>query len=345
MQLNSILGSCLLGLGLCIPNILVQIIMCIMKKNTASWINILMNILLHMAHANIIGKFINLGEKFSLYIGIGLIFLYIIVLCKLLQLKKSQKYQKNSIYSLLNILSCTEKLENFPDLVSFNRKIPPRILFYGQFGDDGGKFITNNFSKTLVKAETPRYLAYDESFEFIYKSWQDETKLESFKDISIVKVEFGLEIKYKDSAQRQAQEILRYFDEQRRNGHDSSGLKGDNFMFGCIYSKRCYTNREEYMRIKKYKTCVRILLGIILLILGYSSIFNTFIRFIIIECPFELNFNLIKLVSLENNLRAKYNERDENIPDLIEPNEKKSSLDINQEEQNQQMEELKNSLL
>ena len=35
MKINIILGSCLLGLGLCIPNTLVQIIMCIMKKNTA----------------------------------------------------------------------------------------------------------------------------------------------------------------------------------------------------------------------------------------------------------------------------------------------------------------------
>ena len=345
MQINSILGSFLLGLGLCIPNILVQLIMCCLKKNTTSWQNILMNMLLHMGHAFIVAKFVVFGEKMLLYIGIGCILLYVVLIWRILFLRKNSEYLRNPIYSFWNIISCTEKLEYLPDLVSFNRKIPPIIFFYGKTELDGGKYIKDHFGDILVPRETPRYLAYDESFEYIYKSWQDETKLLQLNDISIINAIFELDVLYKGSALSSTQEILRYFDEQRRNGGDTDGLKGDKLWEGYIYKKRCYINRKEHMRIMKNKTCIRRLIGLILFILGYSSIFNTFIRFMIVEYPYEVNVRISKLVSNENDLRAKYNERDENIPDLIDPNERKSPLDINQGEQNQQMEELKSSFL
>ena len=326
MELNSIFGSCMIGLGLCVPNIFVQLIMCCLKKNTASWQNIIMNILLHMAHANIIGKFINFGDKISLIVGIACISLYVLLLCFFVAKSGDEKYQRNTMYTVLNLLGSTENLEYLDEVISRNRKFPLRVFFVAAASHDFKRFIVDNFDNTIVSSEDMRYVGWDKNLEYFYKSWQDETKF--LENASIVTAEFKLKVIFNNSAEVQRKKIMRDLEVEGRQHDRNVRIEERYFWDGQIRNKKYYINREEHMRIKKNRTCLRRFFGIILFILGYSSIFNSCCGFIVIE---KICFiDMVKLISDEENLRAKYYTLDENIPnDLFEPPKKKEILDIN----------------
>ena len=78
-----------------------------------------------------------------------------------------------------------------------------------------------------------------------------------------------------------------------------------------IFKGRCYVNREEYMRIKEGNKRKYLCIGIVLFILGYSSIMDCFFYFE--EGDNNISFIIEKLVSDEDEYSAKYMEEDKNL--------------------------------
>ena len=72
------------------------------------------------------------------------------------------------------------------------------------------------------------------------------------------------------------------------------------------FKQRCYLNKEEYLRLKRIKSCLLFFIGFILLFTGYSSILSCFTYF---EEGDE-TFIIKKLISGEDNLGTKYMEND-----------------------------------
>ena len=76
-----------------------------------------------------------------------------------------------------------------------------------------------------------------------------------------------------------------------------------------ILEERCYINREEYMRIKEANKKKYLYIGIVLFILGYSSIMDCFFYFE----EGENSFIIEKLISDENDCSPRYMEEDKNL--------------------------------
>ena len=72
---------------------------------------------------------------------------------------------------------------------------------------------------------------------------------------------------------------------------------------------RCYINREEYIRLKKANEKKYLYIGIVLFILGYSSIMDCFFYFE----EGENSFIIEKLISDKNDCSANYMEEDKNL--------------------------------
>ena len=79
-----------------------------------------------------------------------------------------------------------------------------------------------------------------------------------------------------------------------------------------ILNKKCYASKEEYIRIKEIKKKKYFYIGIITLILGYSSIMDCFTFY---EEGND-SFIIEKLISDRKGCRAKYMENDENLPEV-----------------------------
>ena len=77
---KNILASCMFGIGLSIPNILMQLFRKSSKQHIAPWYSLAMNILLHFAYGNLFAKPFHIGGNNSLIIGIVFFSLYILIL-------------------------------------------------------------------------------------------------------------------------------------------------------------------------------------------------------------------------------------------------------------------------
>ena len=77
---KNVLASCMLGIGLSIPNILMQLFRKSSKQHIAPWYSLAMNILLHFAYGNLFAKPFHIGGNNSLIIGIVFFSLYILIL-------------------------------------------------------------------------------------------------------------------------------------------------------------------------------------------------------------------------------------------------------------------------
>ena len=72
-------------------------------------------------------------------------------------------------------------------------------------------------------------------------------------------------------------------------------------------------NEDDYNRIQnKFSNLLGYFFWFIFFIFGYSSIYESFARYQIVKEEFVI----IKRVSDDHNLRAKYNEFDENLPSI-----------------------------
>ena len=85
------------------------------------------------------------------------------------------------------------------------------------------------------------------------------------------------------------------------------------------------------MKIKNFRTNWGLAIGIISFILGYSSIFDSFAKLDIKEESRE--FKLIKYISNEPICRAKYNEYDENLHNVLIEEKHIISSDIDENDE------------
>ena len=116
------------------PNIIFIIYRKYKNLPIAPWLNLGMDILLHFAYGNLLGKAFNIGNQTSEYIGIVSLAIYLIIaLCYLgipVFNNKFKKYKNYTIFShIVHSYQKFEDLMTLDELISYNRKLPPNIYF------------------------------------------------------------------------------------------------------------------------------------------------------------------------------------------------------------------------
>ena len=371
---NNVLASCMFGIGLSIPNIIIQLFRKSSKQNIAPWYSLAMNILLHFAYGNLFAKPFHIGGKNSLIIGIVFLVLYIIFFLCLSCVSCANDQKDKLIFNQLYHSSHEfEELSILEDLINENRKIPPKILIkakaqhqesrevlkefeayqrpvyvndihvwsdghisnferfdhmainyanvdnhYSEWKrvDEGGgkldKTIKHDdtYNRFVKDEEYKTVETWDETLEYVYSSWQDNSKI--FKVTpgkSIIKAKFDYKLIFNSSG---VEGKRRTIDELCMKGKKMDSTVYYNEDYSCnnmIFERRCYINREEYMRIKEANKKKYLYIGIILFILGYSSIMDCFFYFE----EGGNSFIIEKLISDENECSAKYMEEDKNL--------------------------------
>lgn len=183
--------------------------------------------------------------------------------------------------------------------------------------DEGGGKIEkkpeNSFNSFVKEVEKKVVNTWEDEKEYKYISWQDKTKfLIKQKDISIINAKFNYKLIFNSSAEEGKKKVI---DELCQEGktHDTDVYYSEEYSCdGFIFNKKFYANKEEYNRIKGMHQKIYLFIGIILFILGYSSMIDCF--FVYEEG--EGSFIIEKLISDENDCRAEYMEKDENLPEI-----------------------------
>ena len=129
-----IVGAIFFGIGLSLPNIIFIIYRKYKNLPIAPWLNLGMDILLHFAYGNLLGKAFNIGNQTSEYIGIVSLAIYLIIaLCYLGIPVFNNNYKKYKNYTIFShIVHSYQKFEDLmtlDELISYNRKLPPNIYF------------------------------------------------------------------------------------------------------------------------------------------------------------------------------------------------------------------------
>ena len=160
---ESFFASVMFGLGLSLPNIIMQIYRHIYKQKIAPWYSLIMNIILHLAYGNLLSYPFRIGGEMSL--GIGYIFCALYLFCFLVCCCNfSTSSTKNIFHQLNNSFKDFEELPILEESVDFNRKIPPKIIIKATSG--------HIESREILKEYQPYQQAvYREDVHF----WQDGT--------------------------------------------------------------------------------------------------------------------------------------------------------------------------
>lgn len=122
----SFIGALILGIGLSLPNIILQIVRRCKNQMTASCFTFTMNIICHFAYGSLIcelSKFTGYGT-FLVTQMIGGFYLGLCILCLLIALCGGPKSYYYVLYNLCHDLEDSRTLQ---DVVSYNRKVPPKI--------------------------------------------------------------------------------------------------------------------------------------------------------------------------------------------------------------------------
>ena len=125
---KNVLASCMLGIGLSIPNILMQLFRKSLKQRIAPWYSLAMNILLQFAYGNLFAKPFHIGGNNSIIIGgvfFGLYILFFLCFGSVACIKDEKN--KNIFNQLYHSSKDFEELIILDDLINNNRKLPPKI--------------------------------------------------------------------------------------------------------------------------------------------------------------------------------------------------------------------------
>ena len=183
-------------------------------------------------------------------------------------------------------------------------------------GDSINKFVKDKEIKTV---ET-----WNETIEYKYISWKDDSKI--FKltpDKSILNVKFDYKLIFNISG---IEGKKRTIDELCTKGKKIDTTVHYKEYYSCdkmVFKGRCYVNREEYMRIKEANKKKYLYIGIVLFILGYSSIMDCLFYF---EEGDNDTFIIEKLISDEDDCSAQYMEEDKNLQLIRYENLKKEEI-------------------
>ena len=366
---HNVFMSVMIGLGLSIPNLLVQIF----AKRSAPFFSFLMNIILHFAYGNLLSYPLHFGGSYSTIIGAisGALYLFLFCCCIYASCASPNKYIFNLLYYSLKDF---EELPILGEILDENRKKPPTIKIYAKAGhkesreilkeyqpykqelfsnelyvspygnasliphyegttinfqhvdshlsewkrvDEGGGKIEgkpgNSYNSFVKNVETRTVEVWEKDSEYKYASWQDCTKFNSEgSDFSIVTVSFDFELIFNSSGKTGNQKAI---DElcQKGKSHDTDVYhKEEHLCYHFNREERCYFNKKEYNRVKAVHKEGYFFIGLILFILGYSSIIDCFTYYE----EGEIKINIEKLISDEKDLRAEYGEEDKNLPSL-----------------------------
>lgn len=363
------LFTCLMGLGLALPNIICQLIRRCQNKITASANTLIMNILLNFSYGNILGYFLKIGDELSLQVGIIVISIYGI-LCLI-----NACVQCGGGSSYFDVITkLCRKMDTsitLPDSLSENRKLPPTIIagcyaqhkesrevytdyeeyqeavyetktitkndgttetvrefshyetrervkdhHYSEWDrvDNGGGHFTYNpcchsASRSEKTVEYKTVKVWERETEYQYVSWQDDTNsLSNVPYFPIIEVSFNHMINLDESARTRLSSIKNsLYNEGLR--HDTDVHTYEKFTVPNFKDKiKCILNENEYQRIqKRFSNGCGYAVWIILFILGYSTIFESFARY---ESG-KVKVRIIKNVSDSNDKRATYRNLDQ----------------------------------
>ena len=175
----------LIGFGLAIsfPNILAQIIRCYKKKEIPIFLTFWMDIILHIAYANISSIFINSEIDISFYVGIGFLGLFIIFIIYSFCSLCFDKIE-NSIFSGFKcLLNKCKNLRTLEEAINERRKLPPKILLEG------------NPIPSKDEDENKDEIKQNKTVEFEYCTWEDNTNINLNIEGPIINCDFVLKIK------------------------------------------------------------------------------------------------------------------------------------------------------
>ena len=127
IDIYSFIGAIIIGIGLSLPNIILQIIRRCKNQMTASWLTFVMNIICHFAYGSLICELLTFTGYGTFLVTeiIGGFYLAICIICLFIALCGGPKSYYSVIYNLCKNLEDSKTLQ---DVVSFNRKVPPKIL-------------------------------------------------------------------------------------------------------------------------------------------------------------------------------------------------------------------------
>ena len=170
---NSVFASIMLGLGLSLPNLIVQIYRHIYKQRTAPWYSLILNIILHLAYGNLLSLPFHIGGGNSLIIG--LIFSGIYLFCFMYLACYSCSSPKKYIFNQLsNSLKEFEELPIFQETLDFNRKIRPKLMIKVNSGHIESREVLKEYQPYIKEVYTDDIKVWDTGKITIAPQWVNE---------------------------------------------------------------------------------------------------------------------------------------------------------------------------
>ena len=314
-----------------------------------------MDILLHFAYGNLVAKSFHIGGDNSLFIGRIAIGLYLFILLIVISWLYHQSNGERIQYYIFSHLIHTcpfikfEDLKLLDELISYNRKQPPKIYLIvaarhietrtiyrkvteRKFGNsrlievelkwvtkwkesdsyDDNLYIKQDGINSVLIANQERkeVFNYSKIGEYKYKSWKDNVKtIELVKNQSIIKPFFHLRLSFDASAKKGKKKEKEKLIQETRN-YDSAIYSEDEYICETIKEgERYYVNQEQKERLKNMRNNLNFFGGIVALFAGYTSIWDCFTYY---EEGGNI-FSMEKIVSDENVYKAGYMEEDEEL--------------------------------
>ena len=278
------------GLALSFPNILSQYIRKYKKKENPTSLTIWMDIILHLAYANIASIFINSETNPAFYVGIAFLGLYVLFLIYNFALI-IEKQADNTIFTGFQcILKKCKSLRTFEEAIKDRRKLPPQILI---------EYTPISYQDEQMQKKTT---------EYEYCSWEDITDINLNEDRPIINCFFKLEVNI-----------------NKESTDDFESFKKD--FEDCNVKKLCpgFEEHEKCFRISNNNKFNYFLLffWFILFITGYIDILDIFIYYR--DCYREVTIS--KIISNSNIYRALYKQMD--VLNSEEKNESNKIIELN----------------
>lgn len=272
------------GLALSFPNIVGQIIRCCKEKEMPNKLSLPMNILLHLAYANIAVIFINSELRPGFYVGIVFLALYLIFLICNIVKACNDKIEETIFHGFQFLLKRCKRLRSLDEAIKERRKLPPQITI-------GGSPCTNS-NETPGKNENEK--SEYQIIEYEYCTWEDNSETQYNIDSSIIECFFILDIKLDKGASKDIESHKKYFND-------------------CYVNMICPGFREHEICFRRKGTNVLymflLFFWFILLITGYLDIFEIFICY---KDDYK-NITITKNVSNAIVYGACYNHNDEKL--------------------------------
>ena len=134
----------LLSLIIASPNIIMYIVRKRKKRMTSSILTLVMNLILNFSYGNLIGESIGLGGYNALKFGQNLLGIYIIA-CFVFLIMQCICKKRMYFDVIFNLYTKLDDSRSFHELVSYNRKVPPKIVVKAQAQHEESKEVWEEY--------------------------------------------------------------------------------------------------------------------------------------------------------------------------------------------------------